>query len=205
MALPATDAFTGTNDTALNTYSANWAHNSGLLEIQSNACAPDATGVECGARWTADAFNNDQYSQCVLSAKSGSTAEAIGPGVRHAAGGTATYYGYYDDGGTTGYCFKNVAGTWTQLGATFTSPSAGATVRLEVQGTTLTVKYNTVSQGTRTDSAIASGVAGITGFGSSTGMRADSWQADNLVAADAIARLLGGDLLQSNVFTRLVA
>lgn len=185
--MPATDAFTGTNDTALNTYSANWAHNAGLLEIQSNACAPDSTGNECATRWTADAFNNDQYSQCVLTAKSGLTSEAIGPGVRHAAAGTATYYGYYDDGGTTGYCFKNVAGTWTQLGSTFTSPSTGVTVRIEAQGTTLTVKYDGSSQGTRSDSAIASGVAGMTGFGSNTGMRADTWQADNLATVTSPA------------------
>jgi hypothetical protein len=193
VALPATEAFTGANDTALNVHSASWAHNSGLLEIQSNGCAPDATGVECGARWTADAFANDQYSQCVLAAKSGSTAEAVGPGVRHAAAGTGTYYGYYQDGGSTGYCFKMVAGTWTQLGATFGSAAAGVTLKLEVQGTTLTVYHNGVSQGTRTDSAIASGVGGITGFGSSTGMRADIWEAGNLSTAvtGTLAKTLG--------------
>lgn len=179
MALPATDTFTGANGTALQTYSANWTINAGAFQINTNACAPDSVGNECGAGWNADTFDNDQYSQCTLSAKSGSNAHAAGPGVRHANSG-ATYYGYYADGTTTAYAFKNVGGTWTQLGANFSSPAAGTVLRLEVSGTTLTIKHNGVSQGTRTDSAIASGRAGVVGYSASTGMRIDDWEGGNL-------------------------
>lgn len=185
MALPATDVFTGTNGTQLNVYSSNWAYNAGDFIINTNSVAPDDSTNECGARWTADAFNNDQYSQCVLAAKEGTGNFAVGPSVRHAAAGTATYYGYYADGASTSYCFKMVAATWTQLGASFTSPAAATVLRLEASGTTLTVKHGGVSQGTRTDSAIASGVAGVTGFSASTSMRLDTWEGGNVAAAGA--------------------
>lgn len=183
MALPATDAFTGTNGTALPTYSANWANNAGAFVINTNAVAPNSAAAECGARWTADAFANDQYSQCVLSAKEGTSNFEVGIGVRHAAAATATYYGYYQDGLNAGACFKNVAGTWTQLGAAFGSAAASTVIRLEIAGTTLTVLHGGVSQGTRTDASIASGVAGLVGFGASTSQRADNWEGGNLGVA----------------------
>jgi hypothetical protein len=186
VALPATDSFTGTNGTALQTYSSNWGINAGGFVINTNAFAPASGGNECGARWTADSFNNDQYAQCVLTAKEGTTNFAAGIGVRHAAAGTATYYGYYQDGGGNGFCFKNVAGTWTLLGAAFSSAATSTTLRLEANGTTLTVKHNGASQGTRTDSSITSGAAGVTGYSNSTSMRADDWEGGNLAAAGAI-------------------
>ncbi len=191
MALPATDSFTGADGTALPTYSANWANNtaSGAV-INTNAYAPAASGAECGLRWTADAFNNDQYSQATLTAKEGTSNFAVGVGVRHAAGGTATYYGYYADGASSSFVFKNVAGTWTQLGAAFGSIATSSVMRLEVSGTTLEAKIGGVSQGTRSDSAIASGVAGVTGFGSSTAMRADTWEGGNLGASAATVKAL---------------
>lgn len=183
MALPASDTFTGTNGTALQTYSANWAINSGGLVINTNAYAPASSGNECGARWTADAFNADQYSQATLTAKEGTSNFAVGVGCRHAAAGTGTYYGYYADGASSSFVFKMVAGTWTQLGAAFGSVATSSVMRLEVEGTTLTAKIGGVSQGTRTDSAIASGVAGVTGYSTSTAMRADTWEGGNIAAA----------------------
>lgn len=188
MALPATDTFTGTNGTALPTYSANWAANAGTIQINTNAYVAASAGNECGCRWTADAFNNDQYSQATLTAKDGTSNSEVGVGVRHAAAGTATYYGYYQEGLSSGACFKNVGGTWTQLGAAFGSAGAGTLLRLEVSGTTLTVYHAGVSQGTRTDSSIASGVAGVVAWGSATGTRCDGWEGGNLSAGTAVKR-----------------
>lgn len=193
MALPATDTFTGANGTALPTYSANWANNTGAFVINTNAVAPNGAAAECGARWTADSFNANQYSQATLSAKQGTSSFEVGVGVRHAAAATATYYGYYQDGLNAGACFKNVAGTWTQLGAAFGSAAAATVLRLEVNSTTLTVYHGGVSQGTRTDSAIASGVAGLVGFGASTGQRADNWEGGDLTTTitGTLAKTLG--------------
>lgn len=193
MALPATDAFTGANGTALQTYSANWVINSGGLVINTNSVAPASSGNECGARWNADTFANDQYAQATLVAKEGTSNFAAGVGVRHAAGGTATYYGYYADGASSSFVFKMVAGTWTQLGAAFGSIATSSVMRLEVQSTTLTAKIGGVSQGTRTDSAIASGSAGLSGYSTSTAMRVDTWEGSDLTTAvtGTLAKTLG--------------
>lgn len=182
MALPATDPFTGSNGTLLPSYSANWASNGGDLQIQSNAYAPNTSTTEIGARWTADAFNNDQYSQSTLVAKEGTADYTIGVGVRHAAAATKTYYGYYADGDATSYIFKEVAGTWTQLGATLGGVSVGVVMRLEVSGTTLTAKLDGVTQTTRSDSSISSGVAGLTGYNTTAAQRADNWEGGNVSA-----------------------
>jgi hypothetical protein len=182
-ALPATDAFTGTNGTALTTYSSNWTNNAGVFAIQSNSVHANSAGTECGAHWNADTFNNNQYGQCVYVAEDTDT-YAIGPAVRCAASG-ATYYGFYSST-TASYLFKMVSGTWAQLGSDGASWTINDVARLEVSGTTLTPTINgsTLSPpGAQTDSSIASGYAGITGYSNSTASRIDNWEGGNLGAA----------------------
>jgi len=182
--LPATDAFTGTDGTALTTYSANWSLNSGNFVINTNAVAPNQATTECGARWNADTFGNDQYAQGKL-ANSTTTGQTIGVAVRAATGGAASYYGFYADGSGGGktFLFKMVAGTWTQLGSLGAALAVNAVLRLEVSGTTLTPKVNGSTQsppGAQTDSAHSSGAAGISGYSVSTSMRLDDWEGGNL-------------------------
>lgn len=187
MALPATDAFTGTSGTALQTNNASWSINSGSFVIQGNAVTPTGAGVECLARWNADTFSNDQYSQCVAAILATGGVQA-GVAVRVSTSGAATGYGAYWDN-TTAYIWKNVAGTWTQLGATVSPPAAGQVVRLEVSGTTLTLKYNGVTQATRTDGDITSGAAGLSGYSSGGSGYLDDWEGGNLGGGGSIARL----------------
>lgn len=180
MTLPVTDSFTGTNNDQLTTYSSNWSLNSGDFDIQSNALAPDAAITECGAHWNANSFSDDQYAKVTLVAEL--AVPSVGPAVRCAGAGVDTYYGLYN--ATTGiYIFKMVAGTWTQLGATVASAAVNDVLMLKVQGTTLTYNLNGTDRTTRTDSAIASGSAGVCGYEDNTGARMDNWEGGNYYSA----------------------
>jgi len=189
MALPATDSFTGTNGTQIEVYSANWTLNAGAIDIQSNAIAPDNPTDESGAHWNADSFSNDQYAELTLAALA--SGYQIGPAVR-AHVSAATYYIYYTDGGATQIA-KMVGGVWTQLGSDLANPANGSVLKLEVSGTTLTAYDDDVSQGSRTDSSIASGYAGVAAYGDNTTTRGDNFEGGNLgvtpvsIAVDALA------------------
>lgn len=179
MALPATDVFTGTNGTAITSYSANWTLNSGNFQINTNAISPNSNNNECGAHWNADAFNADQYAQLTLTALT--SAVQIGPGVRmHAS--ADTYYGFYTDGVAYTQVVKMVGGTWTSLAESGPHGSVGQVWRIEVSGTTITpiVNGSTHAMGAVTDSSISSGSAGIIGFHTGTGTRGDDWEGGNL-------------------------
>lgn len=183
MALPVTDAFTNTNGVSLTTHNASYKMNTGAFQINTNALAPNSASAEIGGHWEGDTFNNDQYAKITLVAQVSTV--YIGPAARCTVGtGTATYYGYYANG-TDSYLFKNVAGTWTQIGSTGGAFAVNDVLELDVSGTTLTPKKNgaTADIGAQTDSAIASGYGGITGFGASTSIRGDTFEAGNLTAA----------------------
>ena len=191
-ALPATDAFTGTNGTALTAYSSSWSLNSGNFAINTNAIYPNQSVTECGARWNADTFENNQYAQGKL-ANIITTGQTIGVAVRISTSGAASYYGFYADGSGGGktFLFKMVAGTWTQLGSLGAALSANDVLRLEINGTTLTPKVNGTTQsppGTQSDSALSSGAAGLSGYSVSTSMRLDDWEGGNLAGATVLPR-----------------
>lgn len=178
MALPATDTFTAADGTALTTYSASWTLNDGNFAINTNSVHSNAATVETGAHWNADTFNDNQYALGTIVAIG---ANPMGVAVRaHAT--AATWYGFYSDTGGS-YLHKNVAGVWTQLGSTGAAFSVNDIIRIEVSGATVTPMRNgaTISPpGAQTDSAIASGSAGITGYNNSTSSRVDGWEGGNL-------------------------
>ena len=175
MGLPATDAFTGTNGTALQTYSANWTINAGAFDIQSNNVHPNAASVHGMAHWNADTFLDNQYAQMTVTA----VGTYIGVAVRCAVSAQ------------TGYAFRAEAATiyiqeWTAgSGATLTSVAYSTQVndvlRLEVVGQTLTAKVNGVVKLSVDDATITSGLPGIIGFDNAAGTRGDDWEAGNLI------------------------
>jgi len=183
MALPATDVFTSASDQALTTYSASWTNNSGAFQVvgATDDVMANSSGNECGAHWNADSFNNNQYAQAKVTARSASG--VVGAAVRcHAS--AATYYGYYTDSGAS-YLFKMVAGSWTQLGSNAAALAVNDIIRIEANGTTITPKKNgstTGTPGAQTDSAIASGYAGLSGYGNQTTARVDNFEGGNLAA-----------------------
>lgn len=182
MSLPATDVFTGSDGTALTTYSANWTLNFGDFQILGNQLRTNSPGNDGLAYWNADTFANNQYAQCTLSMLGPSY---VGPAVRCAVGGADT--GYYFFGGPERYLTKVVTGTFTQLGSTGGAASVGQVYRLEANGTTITPKIDGVTDtgvgGAQTDSAIASGAGGVSGSGSNSSVRMDDWEAGDLGGA----------------------
>lgn len=208
MALPATDAFTGTSGTSLPTYSGSWTVNNGAFAIRSNNVGGSSAGNECGARWNADTFNNDQYSQATLIGVP-STAAAIGPACRVATGGAATYYGVYYDGGASpsrGFLFKMVAGTWTQIGTNISGVALNSVIKIDASSTTITAYDDGVSVKSGTDSAIASGSAGLTAYGADSTATEDNWEGGNLGGGGTTVTLdVASDAALSTTNTKDVA
>lgn len=182
-ALPATDAFTTGSDQALTTYSASWSNNSNVFQVltASGTVKANSFDAECAARWNADTFNNDQYAIGSVSANSGGAGYAIGIATRCSISGAATYYHWYSTT-TAAYLGKFITGTWTQLGTDGSAWSAGATCRLDANGTTITPKINgsAVTPGAQTDSGIASGSAGLSGYSNSSSTTLDNWEGGNI-------------------------
>ncbi len=183
MTLPATDTFTGTNGTNLTTYSASWsytAYASNKFAINSNAIYSIFSSDGVFAYWNADAFANAQYSQVKLVAVASGV--YLGPAVRLSNSADTGYY-LEGDSGDGSYLYKRVAGTETQLGSVGGVAAANQVWRLEANGSTITPKKDGATTGTpgaQTDSAIASGYAGICCWGSSTSARIDDWEGGNL-------------------------
>lgn len=185
----ATESFTDANGTTLLVHTVNFELNSGDFVIQGNAaCANGAASTtECGAHSVEAPATADQSARITIASISGGgTNQRNGVGVRMALDNTANYYGaYYDDDLNEVYFFKNVAGTVTQLGAAISVTLVATNkLRLDIVGNLLEVFFDTgagwVSQGTRTDSAFATGAFGITGKGITTAERIDDFEGWNL-------------------------
>lgn len=178
MALPASDAFTGTGGASLGS---NWTAISGTFALYSDGACPTAGGTECGSGWNADTPDNDQYAETVLGA--GGSGVYAGPAVR-VSSSAATYYGFYTRIAGNTYYFKMVAGSYTDLTSLAAiSRSAGDTLRIEISGTSITCKANGATEKTLTDNSISSGRVGITGYSSGSTNMLDSWAGGNLTAA----------------------
>lgn len=194
MTLPATDAFTAASDQALATYSASWTIVAGGFTVMADGdYVRCSSGNPAAARWNADAFNDNQYSQGVVK---GPYSARIGPAARIDTGGASTWYDYtYWE--VDRQLAKVVAGSRTQLGSSGPAPAANKVVRLECSGTTITPIYDgstDASIGAQTDASISSGAAGIGGIaGADT--RFDTWEGGNLAGGatgqPTIARFWG--------------
>lgn len=145
----------------------NWSTSTGsiAMKIVSNEAA--SSGISSLSYWSANTFPDNQFAQVKIS-----TLEDGGPAVRVSAS-AKTYYAL-EVWSAGARIRKVVNGTETNLGANFAiTPSAGDVFRIEASGTTLTAYRNGSSLGSRTDSDIASGYAGICSYGSAN--RFDDW------------------------------
>lgn len=174
MTLPAIDNF----NRADGSLGSNWTQANGTNNprISSNALDSFDASNDCLAYWNADSFNNDQYSQLVY--KSG-TGQFLGPSARVSASN-----GYGTELNQVGgrYLFKVVAGVTTTIasdsGASF---AANDLYRLECSGTSITLKKNGTNVFSVTDTAVPSGAAGVTGYGTGGGATAwDDFEGGNL-------------------------
>jgi hypothetical protein len=210
MTLPASDNFTAAANAALQTYSANWTISSGAFAVDAAAdcVVPNNGSTDCLAWWNADAFAADQYSEGKLVGGGSANNSQIGVAVRVAAGNNC--YGlYYQSAGQHIWLFKSVGGVWTELAYAngVGAWNNGDTIRLEVSGATLTPKHNgalIAALGTVNDSSLASGAAGICGYGLETACKLDDWQGGNLGVSGqtvALAQVASGAALYSPTVT----
>lgn len=186
MALPASDDF----HVAGITLGANW-HGG----CQSNGTV--AFGLVGGVFnidwWTADAFNNDQYSQCVFATANADCAVAA------RVTDALNFYMLYNQGSGGLLLFKRVAGSFTSLNNFGGTVVNGDTIKLECIGTALHCYKNgsELSGSPIADATFGGGAAGIVCFGSSAASSVDDFLADNTGGAVVIVPPVGLKLRQA--------
>lgn len=179
MALPVTDLF----GRAL--MGSDWFVSRGTFIIYNTDVAqPNDAGLSHSTYlWQTDTFPNDHFAEGVIA--NATFDQYAGICVRGSLTGQATFYVYH------GSMFeqnvsKFVDNTYTSLSTIATGIANGDILRLEISGSTLIAKRNGTAVYTGTDSAIASGAAGIQGYTSvlatpNTGLT--SWNAGAIVSA----------------------
>ncbi len=175
---PLPDGFTDANSTSLTTHNSNWSVNGGFA-INTNSVYSNNSNTTSLARWTGDTFNNNQYAQVTISAAQ-TSGLYIGVAVRVQSGGELNAYGAYTDSSAV-KIMKWISGTPTEL-YSGTAFGQGDVLRLEISGTTLTLKQNGSTITTVTVSNFSSGSPGLSGYGSGTGNRVDDFSAGSVAS-----------------------
>ena len=184
------DSFTNSDGTALPTHNALWVENAGSFAINTNAVYSDSTATGL-ARWN-ETFADDQFSQATYAAVETGTPR-IGIATRVATSGASTgYFAWGRDGAAVNRALgKIVTGTITYLTNDSTAIQVGDVIRLESEGSTQRVLINSSEILSATDTAIASGQAGLESENNaSTGKRLDDWSSGDIGAVAAPKRLL---------------
>jgi len=166
---------------------ANWTTITGLntLNVVSNACAGSTTTCGGYVATATATFAADQEAECVIDPFG--TFDRGGPAVRF--NGNDGYFVRAWTATVLHLC-RMSAGEITQLGADITW-SAPATVRLRVEGTTLTVYEDDVELRTATDSTHATGQPGLFyDWGDSNATRLDNFYATDLGGEPAGPRVV---------------
>lgn len=185
MLLPvlATDNFNRANSTTLG---ANWTDiNIGWGVTTNEADATNAADAQSSG-YSAITWPNDQYAQCVLRTMDTTADEGAGPLLR----GDATNI-YLSQGNTADVrLYKRLSGIFTQLGSTAGAAASGDKLYAEAQGSSLLVQKNgTTVVGPVTDTAIASGRAGLWDFDDVATV--DDWEGGDFAAAARQRTLMG--------------
>ena len=152
------------------------------FNISANAAIPSSSGSDASESYNAVAWPNDQYAQ-VLIPVVGTGALTTGTGVALRMSTTArTYYRIVVASSGTEIA-KFVAGVYTSLATDATVWANGDTAYASAVGTTLQVRRNGSNLLSTTDSAIASGRAGITHSSTSqVGVNLDNWEGGDFAA-----------------------
>jgi hypothetical protein len=137
----------------------NWTTVTGLQSPQVVGGFCEASSAsQCGCFYSGITWPADQYSEAVIAA----FGFALGALVRCASGVKTYYRGIFngETGATSLQMLNNGFQTIFGFGPTL-SGSVGDQVKLQAQGTTISLFYNGVLQLSVTDSTIASGSAGL--------------------------------------------
>lgn len=185
MALPATDAFTNSNGTALATHSSSWTINGpGGLEIQDNACESNSASNDVVAAWNADTFNENHYSQVTLDIKSGGSGGNIGPAVRCAAASTQSYMYFLWPGGNESFLARLSSGdAYTEIASGGDNWAVDDVLKIDAAASNISAYVNgslDATIGTQTDSTHTGGGAGIFAFDNDTDFAVDNFEGDDL-------------------------
>jgi hypothetical protein len=200
MALPATDVFTmaGASTTPLSTYSASWTGITGeatpALNQTLDQVQPNSVGSDSGAYWNADAFSSNHYSQCKVIAAAAASVTFVSAVARAQVGARQYYKGgvYGAIGGSVTYeiSLRN-AGSNTVIKSGSTTINANDVIRIEANGSTITLKVNGATIDSGTDGTLSGGAAGVFLFvdsGAATDALLDDWEGGDLAAGGRVTK-----------------
>lgn len=157
---------------------ANWTNLLNTIVIASSTLVTGGTTDDCASYWSANTFSGDHYSQLVVTTKD----DGGGAAVRMQTG-AATYYLWSANNVSVSVLYEVTAGSFAQLGASYSAISNGTTIKIDATGSTLTPYVAGVAQSTRTDSSITGGYPGMGIF--STTARYDDWLGGPITVAAA--------------------
>jgi hypothetical protein len=184
---------------------ANWADiGDGGLSISSQVVA-GASGGTAGDIRTGESYGSDQSSQVEVTATQLTGGQWIGPAVRAQNGGQDTYLGIYfwNNGNPVLRLYKRNAGSWTQLGASYSCGplAAGTKLKLVAVGSRISFQQDGTERIAVTDTSLSGGAPGIMSYGAAT---ADNWSGANATSAGTytvggtVSGLSGTVVLQDN-------
>lgn len=157
-----------------------WSEENGDWDIVSNqARPPNNFGGDNVAVHTASLSSDDHTAS--VDSISGETG-TVGTIVRY-TDISNHYIGVFRSFGTDWELFKKVGGTFTQLGVDLSSAAApDSSIGVDIDGSTLELFRDGVSQGTRTDATFTGQL--ITGIRQGSG--GSLWVVDNFIATDGV-------------------
>lgn len=194
MVLPATDSFTTATTQLIDVYSANWARwNTVNVVIPTSEGSGARGGSEyCAARWIADTFDANHYSQVVYSSRNNLAFYIYsGPAVRATAGGNH----YHTVNAFVDVCYAGVLvnGAETVIASIAAQPN-NTLIRMEANGSSITTKINGTTNLSLsfTDSTHIGGAAGIAFYDAG---QVDDWEGGNLGGNSTNSTFIGGNCL----------
>ncbi len=171
------DDFNRANETPL---AGNWSSVLGTtqLNLAGNEVLNPSDSTLGASYWSANPFADDQYSEIVPSVLGH---QSDWSAITRASASAITFY-MTNAFSSNESIYKAVAGSFSQIAAITTANVAvNDVVRSEAEGSTISWVINGISQGSTTDSAIASGSAGLFIYSGSS--RITSWSGADLGAA----------------------
>ena len=173
----------------------------GAMAISSQVVTGTA-GATTGEIRTAETFASDQYSQVEVTSTQLTGGQWIGPAVRVQNGGQDAYLGMYfwNFGNPELVLYLRSAGSWTQLGSSYSSGplAAGTQLELTAVGNTIAFLEDGVQRIAVSDSTLTGGAPGMMAFGYA---EADNWSggtAASYSVGGTVSGLSGTVVLQDN-------
>lgn len=165
-----------------------WTVSNGQLTMINNGCRPNLSGSTKNLAYPAtNLASANHYAQAVVSSTSTSASARWGACVRHSTIDLSCYFGRM--GGTGAWSIdKYVAGVLTEgLATGSTTKANGDVVKIDANGSTLTLYKNGTSLGSTTDTDITGnlrpGCFGYSNTGTANDGLFDTWEAGDLAAA----------------------